>query len=211
MAFTNLEKEIGVRIGTILDRDFPNVQKKDLALKLGIPNSNFSDMLSGKRRFHVDMIYTLAEALNVSSDYLIGRSDVPSASADMQAAVKVLGLSQKAVENIASRNEALIALNEELGTGQRSSMDLFFESDYSGVFFDAWDIVGEQAKALYDSVSEYRYRMSNEELSAMLQLSVFRLMKAAEAAALGIFNPDEIIAEAEAADDKESDDGQETS
>lgn len=47
-----------------------------------------------------EKIIAIAEYYNVSADYLLGLTDSPTVDKDMKTAIKVTGLSQKAIENI---------------------------------------------------------------------------------------------------------------
>lgn len=49
-----------------------------------------------------DIVYTLADYFGVSSDYLLGLSDVPTTDADLRAVCEYTGLSDEAVEFIKS-------------------------------------------------------------------------------------------------------------
>ena len=212
MALTELERKIGKRICSILDsEEYRNLQKKDLADKLGIPNSNFSDKLTGKRRFHIDELYIIADALDVSVDYLLGRSETKSVEPDMQAAVKALGLSQKSVENIADSSDFLHNLHNDLDLHDTNSMNVFLESAYCKSFFNLWDEVAENAAKYYDHVrKDPSIDPDGYDRSSMILLAVFRLMKLVESAATEIYDPVKIscLAEADyfAAQKKEADD-----
>lgn len=47
-----------------------------------------------------DIVYTLADYFGVSSDYLLGLSDVPTTDADLRAVCEYTGLSQAAIDSI---------------------------------------------------------------------------------------------------------------
>jgi transcriptional regulator with XRE-family HTH domain len=61
-------------------RDFRQFSQTDLAVKAGLPPSSVSHFESGARKPSFDNLKKLATALNVTTDYLLGRSDTPTAS-----------------------------------------------------------------------------------------------------------------------------------
>lgn len=56
------------------DRD---VKVKTLAAHLGIGSSTLSNYIHGTRSIPYDILIQIADYLNVSTDYLLGRTDVP--------------------------------------------------------------------------------------------------------------------------------------
>jgi hypothetical protein len=62
---------------------------------------------------------TIADYFKVSTDYLLGRTDEPSPSLDIQAIHKKTGLSEKAIEELAQHNDMSVInfLMENLSIG----------------------------------------------------------------------------------------------
>jgi len=56
-------------------RDMREMSQQDLARKTGLPPSSISHFESGGRRPSFDNLRRLANALSVSTDFLIGRTD----------------------------------------------------------------------------------------------------------------------------------------
>lgn len=71
-----------------------------LAEMAGVTQQTLSRYEKGERQASLDFVITVADIFRVSADYLLGLSDVKSTEQDIKTACKVLGLSQKAVENI---------------------------------------------------------------------------------------------------------------
>lgn len=63
-------------------RDLRGMNQGQLAAKAGLPPASVSHFESGPRKPSFDNLKALAAALDVTTDYLLGRSDTPDASAE---------------------------------------------------------------------------------------------------------------------------------
>lgn len=63
-------------------RDLRGLSQAQLAAKSGLPAASVSHFESGPRKPSFDNLKALASALDVTTDYLLGRSDTPEASAE---------------------------------------------------------------------------------------------------------------------------------
>lgn len=63
-------------------RTLRGLNQAELAAKSGLPAASVSHFESGPRKPSFDNLRSLASALNVTTDYLLGRSDAPDASAE---------------------------------------------------------------------------------------------------------------------------------
>ena len=88
------------RIKKLLDAQ--NMKQQDLANRLNCQSSTVSLMLSGKRDITKETIVLLSNLFNVSTDYLLGLSDVSSKNPDVLMICEYTGLSESAVENLHS-------------------------------------------------------------------------------------------------------------
>jgi transcriptional regulator with XRE-family HTH domain len=61
-------------------RELRELSQTQLATEAGLPASSVSHFESGARKPSFDNLKRLAGALSVTTDYLLGRSDVPDAS-----------------------------------------------------------------------------------------------------------------------------------
>jgi transcriptional regulator with XRE-family HTH domain len=61
-------------------RELRALNQTQLAIKAGLPPSSVSHFEAGDRKPSFDNLKRLAIALNVTTDYLLGRSDTPDAS-----------------------------------------------------------------------------------------------------------------------------------
>ena len=67
--------DVALRIRDLLtDRD---IKHKTLASHLGIGQSTFGNYIRGTRTIPYDALVQIANYLNVSTDYLLGRTDIP--------------------------------------------------------------------------------------------------------------------------------------
>lgn len=96
-----LSKTIGERINSALAiRDKKQI---DLALHLGMTEktaNTISYFCKGTRTPNVEQLVKISNYLNVSVDYLLGLTDVPTNDTDLQAVCEYIGLSEGAVKNI---------------------------------------------------------------------------------------------------------------
>lgn len=70
------------------------------AEKIGTSQCTLSDFINGKRSIRSDTLKKLCEYYNVSSDYILGLSDVPSPNAEIRAICETTGLSEKTVSKL---------------------------------------------------------------------------------------------------------------
>lgn len=88
------------RLRICLDNKGWNASK--LAKKAKVSKSSISTYMNGDQRASISLIVKLAKALEVSSDFLLGLSDLESPKEDLKTVYKLTGLS----------DEAIIALKE---------------------------------------------------------------------------------------------------
>lgn len=63
-------------------RTLRGLNQAELAAKAGLPAASVSHFESGPRKPSFDNLKSLATALDVTTDYLLGRADTPEASAE---------------------------------------------------------------------------------------------------------------------------------
>lgn len=67
--------DIGTRVQNMIeDRDMTQVA---LAEKIGVHQNTLNGYLKGKHRFPQEIIAPIAKALNISTDYIFGLTDIP--------------------------------------------------------------------------------------------------------------------------------------
>ena len=90
-------KRIGYKIAEA--RGKADESQADLAAALGVKREMVTYWENGTRPIKAETIIEIAKRYKVSADYLLGLSDSPAVSEDMKTAVKVTGLTEKAIEN----------------------------------------------------------------------------------------------------------------
>ena len=90
-------KIIGYRIATA--RGNADESQATLAAALGVQREMVTYWENGTRPIKVEKIIEIAKRYSISTDFLLGLSDHPTVSEDMKTAIKVTGLSEKAIEN----------------------------------------------------------------------------------------------------------------
>ena len=76
MSKSDRNKIIGSRI--VASRELRDVSAKELAEKIGVTPSRLSNWENATNGVNADYIYIIANALDVTSDYLLGLSDSPT-------------------------------------------------------------------------------------------------------------------------------------
>ena len=92
----DIKKIVGMRINDALAQS--GMLQKDLAKVLDVTDNTISYFCKGSRSPQLEQLPKIAEALNISTDYLLGMTQVKSPSIDTQAIVAKTGLSEKNVE-----------------------------------------------------------------------------------------------------------------
>jgi len=91
------------RTGKIIKelREKAGESQEQLAVAIEAPNrETIARWENGSRDLKREYIIALASHFNVSTDYLLGLSDVQSVNEDIKIACKVTGLSEKAIEHL---------------------------------------------------------------------------------------------------------------
>ncbi len=78
-------------------RERSNLSRQQLADILGVSRASLEYYEKGKRTPDIEVLYKLSEYFNVTSDYLIGRTDKIGESTDVNAVCKFTGLSEKSI------------------------------------------------------------------------------------------------------------------
>ena len=123
-------KIIGYKIAET--RGKADESQADLAAALGVKREMVTYWENGTRPIKAETIIEIAKRYNVSADYLLGLSEHPTVSEDMKTALKVTGLSQKAIEKIVYWSVDDLFLD---------SLDRFLSSDSSADFIGALSTV----------------------------------------------------------------------
>lgn len=99
------KRKIGERINSALAD--ANCKQKDLAKALGVTDNTVSYWCSGARTPNTEQIIEIAMKLGVSSDYLLGLSDVMTNDTDVKMICDYTGLTEEAVSFLVLTNKCL--------------------------------------------------------------------------------------------------------
>lgn len=94
---TELTKQrIGLRLNEILAQK--EIKQKELAEHIGVTPNTVSYYLSGERCPDIEKLIEIAKFLNVSTDYLLGISNVKTANTELKSICEYTGLSEETVK-----------------------------------------------------------------------------------------------------------------
>lgn len=133
---------VGDRLGDLLDKgsnDF-RMTAATLAKEANISVGIISGYRNNKNAPSVAHLKSMAEALKVTSDYLLGLSDIPSGSADDMAIEKRLGLSGESIDfltklNVDNNNGWMTTPHLEFSAGMKlKALNYILSNEYAGSF-----------------------------------------------------------------------------
>ncbi len=108
MKSDNFNKSVGSRIYQAMGE----MTQDELAKKCKFPRPTLTNYISGSRSVPLDKLVAIADVLGVSTDYLLGRTEIKTTNAELQSVCNYTGLSEKAVDNIAGCvSEAFVPFN----------------------------------------------------------------------------------------------------
>ena len=125
----NYKKILGIRLNTALAA--ANMKQKELAKLLGVTDNTISYFCSGKRIPNIEQLIQISKFLNVSTDFLLGLSDVKSTDADIKSVCDFTRLNENSLTYLTEMTSLVNfrqTLNSILGTKQGRKL-LFFMSD----------------------------------------------------------------------------------
>lgn len=85
-------------------REQKNITQQELADQLGITRQSLSLYEKAERTINIELLAKIADFFNVSTDYLMGRTNTATLDESIQTACKVTGLSEEAVKNLNNIN-----------------------------------------------------------------------------------------------------------
>lgn len=118
----DIKKVIGIRINGLLASH--NVKQKELAAVLSVSDNVISYFTKGTRQPNIEQLIKLADFFDVSTDYLLGRTEVQSTDADIKAVCEYTGLDEMAIYTLqtlkeqASKTKIFYYINEFLSDEQ---------------------------------------------------------------------------------------------
>lgn len=164
-------------------REGANLSRQQLADILGVSRASLEYYEKGKRTPDIDVLYKLSEHFNVTSDYLIGRTDKQGESTDINAICNYTGLSEKAVNSlhsIISKGAINTFFEKEIYFMQVITLFDMYRLDYEKyVKFKEKFVTDNVVKQDINKLKEIAYNSIN--LKDKVDLSEYKLTKAFEA------------------------------
>lgn len=143
----NIKKKIGQRINSALAS--ADMKQKELAKILGVTDNTISYYASGSRVPNYEQLIKIASALNVSTDYILGVTDVKSTDISVQSICKFTGLSEKAVD-------LLHGFISTFDYGYNRIINYIIESEEKAFYNDiGYDVAVDMSKRLLHSIWHY--------------------------------------------------------
>lgn len=105
------------------------ITQQQIASELGLTRQGFARYLDGSSAPNLDALTIISRRLEVSTDYLLGLSDIASPDVSTQIASKVTGLSEKAIDNLRRI--------QKLQHNETESLSLVLESNEAFDFVEA--------------------------------------------------------------------------
>lgn len=131
----DIMKELNMKFtGKIIKklREQAGESQEQLAVALNVPNrETITRWENGSRDLKREHIIAIARHFNVSSDYLLGLSDISSTNEDIKIACNVTGLSEKSID-------VLIAARKHPSLWNVETVNLILESEYD--FISLYDL-----------------------------------------------------------------------
>jgi len=111
----------------ILLREQHGITQQELADQLEITRQSLSLYEKAERTINIELLAKIADFFNVTTDYLMGRTEVSSMEADIQIACKVTGLKNDYIETLKA------ATNERINN--KNSSDKTFIDAINALFY----------------------------------------------------------------------------
>lgn len=86
-------------------REAKGISQQILADALGVTRQSLSLYEKAERTVNIELLVKIANYFNVSTDYLLGLSDIQSIDTDMHIACKTTGLNEKAIQSLQYMSE----------------------------------------------------------------------------------------------------------
>ena len=113
---------ISQRIKTL--RSENNLTQSDLASILGIAKTTLAAYEQGKNEPSIDTLIKIADYFNISTDYLLGQTDVKSTDLEISYIAKYLGLNERSINELHQYNK--IAQENSNVEQKLRTLNLFF-------------------------------------------------------------------------------------
>lgn len=141
----NFHKPFPRRLRQLLDGVLLPEKKttqEGLAKEVGVTRQAIAQYKDGKTQPTIDVLERMADYYEVTTDFLLGRTDVSSMDTDLQKVSKFTGLSEKALENIGmlsiSPNIEISKYERTIPCSLREVLDMFLSNENFVMFWFNW-------------------------------------------------------------------------
>ncbi|KAF5077565.1 helix-turn-helix protein [anaerobic digester metagenome] len=145
---------------------------KQLSLELGIPSGSLSKYQNDAAEPGINNLYKIAEYFNVSTDYLLGLSNVKSFDLDIKAISEKTGLSDDAVQilaNFSTEKKDIVNIINFLIELEKPWLEFnqFIEEPFCGLYIDGDNFTeegiehGNKYKKIQDAIFEMHKSNTN--------------------------------------------------
>lgn len=154
--------------------DKENENESDLARKTGIGKASINAYIKAEQIPNIDKLIIIAKHFDVSTDYLLGFTNLPSLNEDFKIVHKLTGLSEKSIELLKYYNDLIKdtkipkVLIEEPRRSHKAIDFLIQSEEYTGIF-------SHIASYLWDT-----YQKNNENIKELEKFSNKKLEKMSE-------------------------------
>ena len=186
-------------------KDEHKTTQDQLAKVLGVAaRQSVTGYIDGSTIPTAEKIIAIADYYDVSSDYLLGRTESPTTNEDIKAAIKVTGLSQRAVENIAKLQrvqwQAVDAVNDSISAPvvPLKEFEKMLESKQFLYLCLRLAMVGSSCSLLEERLIAGIEKSRIPRCLDSLDLDIFRLSRQAEELAEDLYHVTETKKKAEA-------------
>lgn len=167
------KKNVGKRLNEVLAQK--NIMQKELAKHIGVTDNTVSYYLSGERCPDIEKLIEIAKFLNVSTDYLLGASNVKTTDTELKSICEYTGLSEAAVNRLHwdkrfySRNNELISLLIAPDSDIKMINDLLYITGALRRYGDEYFELIDKMSSLYDTIKDLPIEEFEKEISTVSQ------------------------------------------
>lgn len=142
--------------------------QKDLANYLSLSTSTISTYTDGTTLPDIKTLKKIAEYFKVSTDFLLGRTKVPTASPTLQSAIKYTGLSERSLINIRHLTTADDVSDDLKMPDAKSSLDYLLNTNNQAKLLAMLMEISKarHSMARYDPQKDLQQRLEADKLNA---------------------------------------------
>lgn len=148
--YNSKKKKIGQRINAALASS--NITQKVLAKQLEVTDNTVSYWCNGHRVPNIEQLIKISSFLSVSTDYLLGLSNVPTTDLNIREICEYTGLSEKSVCNLNNQRGMVQfdVFGKEHSTGIMEIINFFLEDNALAPFSSILIYKTLMERALYE-------------------------------------------------------------